>query len=168
MAQKTDVQLIAQAEVIRNEPDRGNTKARVATLFEDVIESKINNGKRDYKEYRARISQTGTGNPTAAFGYIDEISYAGTGNTDPLFKSISFSRTDVGDYAISITSNLANPTDASKFEISFSDGKIRQGAFSTVTASFQTSKFTFQSFEPDGTQADDVINFCSIFIRLYN
>lgn len=46
MAQQSDSQLITQSEVIRNETSKkGNTKARVADMVKNVVESKINNDK---------------------------------------------------------------------------------------------------------------------------
>lgn len=44
MAQKTDAALITQSDVIRDEVTVGaNTKDRVATMFDDIIDSKANN-----------------------------------------------------------------------------------------------------------------------------
>lgn len=43
MSVKTDSELITQANVIRDETDpSGNTKARVAQMFKDIIDSKPN------------------------------------------------------------------------------------------------------------------------------
>lgn len=43
MAEKTDVQLSAQAAVIRDETlSKKNTALRVGTLFQDIIDSKLN------------------------------------------------------------------------------------------------------------------------------
>ncbi len=44
MAQKTDVELAAEKEIIKNETlAKANTATRVGTMFEDLISSKINN-----------------------------------------------------------------------------------------------------------------------------
>ena len=63
MAQQTDAQLSTQADVIRNEVAKGaNTKGRVADMFQNLNDSKINNllqTNRKTDDYTLVISDAG-------------------------------------------------------------------------------------------------------------
>lgn len=72
MAQKTDIELIQEAEAIKNATAPGtNTALKIGTMLEDIIDSKINNGT--YKVFTALLTQNGGDSPEQA-NYINQNS----------------------------------------------------------------------------------------------
>lgn len=124
---------------------------------------------KGYIEFRSRLAQSGTSAPSKQITFIDEITNDLVSPTDPLFKSLSFTREGTGNFRFIITSNEANPINPNNCDVSFSDGKIRAiGTSSSVSSPFQFAVFTFNSYQPDGTLADSVISFSNIYVRVYS
>lgn len=76
MAQKTDVELTAEANVIGNETVAGaNTKTRVATMLKNIIDSKGNNSNFVDKETPTGLINSANVTYTLAFTPIADSEY---------------------------------------------------------------------------------------------
>lgn len=77
MAQKTDAQLLAQAQVIKNETiDEANTTTRVGAMLEDFADSKANNSLIVKKIYAAAFTQSSGSAPTIVTLFANQLSAA--------------------------------------------------------------------------------------------
>lgn len=64
MAIKTDSQLTAQVDIIRNETlPLANSASRLGVTLNEIVENKVNKKKFPYKNYSIIFSQTGTNAP---------------------------------------------------------------------------------------------------------
>jgi hypothetical protein len=116
---------------------------------------------KGYKEYRVRLAQSGTSNPTKQKIYIDEITDANT--------TVYLTRNATGTYQISIVStNSVYDNIVDKVDISFSDNKIKNGAYSySSSVGDYENYFTFYTYNASNALADGLITFTNIYIRVY-
>lgn len=72
MAQKTDIQLSTQADEVRDETTaNANTATRVGTLFEDIVDSKMNNSLLIDEDNMASDSATRVPSQQSVKAYVD-------------------------------------------------------------------------------------------------
>jgi len=91
MAVKTDSQLGVLAQQVADETAPGaNTADRVGNLFQDFVDSKVNVDAIP-KVYATRLTQSSTGDPTAATGYNSTGATATIIRTGTGYGRITFS-----------------------------------------------------------------------------
>lgn len=95
MSQKTDAELLAQADIIRNETAaEANTKVRIAQMFSDIIDSKINNENEvEMSAENVSFAPSGTISADNVQTAIEEVS----GDVSTLGTSVSALATAVND-----------------------------------------------------------------------
>lgn len=128
-----------------------------------VIPAAYNKG---YLDYRVRLFQSLTGNPSVQYTFINELNAANFG--DPTYRRVSFSRTGVGLYLVTITTTTGFPTASSKVDLSFSDGKcniLSNSSSDNGTNAF--CEFAFETRNSSGVLADSIIVWTNCYIRLY-
>jgi hypothetical protein len=117
-------------------------------------------------EYRARMFQSATGNPSDQATYIDSIT-VGTPFVSPTWRFITLSRISTGTYTLTITYDLVQVIIGNRAEISFSDNKITNGAYAQgSTGTSQSLTFTFYRYDSSGTLVDG-INWTNVYLKLW-
>lgn len=117
-------------------------------------------------EYRARMFQSATGDPSDQATYIDSIT-VGTPFVSPTWRFITLSRVSAGTYTLTITYDLVQVIIGNRAEISFSDNKITNGAYAQgSTGTSQSLTFTFYRYDSSGTLVDG-INWTNVYLKLW-
>lgn len=84
MAQKTDSDLLIQKEVIKSEGTNGaNTKTRIGQMFEDIIDSKVNNDDIVDEDDMASDSAVKVPSQQSVKAYVDGAIVGGSVDTTP-------------------------------------------------------------------------------------
>lgn len=150
MAQLSDSALAILATAIQNATNEGsNTATIVGQFLNDLVDSKIN--KNIYKEYVARISQSGSADPT-----IDAVinnTYTG---------GITLPRASAGAYSLTSASSefVAGKTSAVISNGTNGNGQV-EAQYSTI------SIVNVASRNSSGTATDSIISGATLIVRTY-
>lgn len=123
-----------------------------------------------YKECAFKLSQSGTNEPTAYNGFIDQISI-GSSPSDPLFRTTYFNYVSPGVYEIGWIwlTGSASQISAPKLDFSVSSGRIEVTAETNFSqGSFSGYKFTIGVRNSSGALADNALGFVNAYFRLFN
>ena len=119
-------------------------------------------------EYRARLAQSGTSAPSVQKLFVDGITVGTNPNANPDDIIISYEYTGVGEFAVRISYGSGVSLNATDFDVSFSDAKIRASSFASGVDGFSDYLlFNFKSYNTSGTLANGVILFSNIYIKRY-
>jgi hypothetical protein len=162
----TPTQLLASAAVIKNETVPGaNTALRLGTMFEDIINSNVNN----YLTFNVRLSQTGTSAPAIVREFLNTLESGSPGDSG--YIGVLWFRNSTGEYKVRIrtsTSVDAKITNGYSYAVSFSDAKARLTGFTNGNdGTYNFTEFTFRTYNVAGTLADDVLVFTNLLIQYY-
>jgi hypothetical protein len=144
-----------------NAQDANEIKTSVNALYDNA--SNVNGSL----QYRVRLFQSGASAPTVQIQFLNTFNL-GDPNTDPTAQGILLNRLGVGSYRLSVSCNTANELLDVKFDLSFSDAKIRQTGFgNSTTGIIRTNTFDFKSYNLAGAEADGIITFTNLYLTYY-
>lgn len=121
-----------------------------------------------YKEYRARLAQSGTSAPSVQKVYVDDITVGTNPNANPNDITLSYVYGAVGNFYLRIRYGSGVTLNPDNFDVSFSDAKIRAASFASGSDGFSAFlTFEFKSYDLTGTIANGVILVSNIYVRRY-
>jgi len=117
-------------------------------------------------EYRTRIFQSGTNNPSEQSVFIDTIT-VGTPYVSTTWRFMEFIRVTTGTFKLRLIYDLAQTINGFYSDISFSDNKITNGAYTQGgTGTEQTIEFTFYVYNSSGILTDG-ITWSNVYLKLW-
>jgi hypothetical protein len=117
-------------------------------------------------EYRVRIFQSGIDNPSEQSTFIDTIT-VGTPYVSTTWRYMEFIRVSTGTFKLRLLYDLTQTINGFFSDISFSDNKITNGAYSQGgTGTEQTIEFTFYVYNSSGTLTDG-ITWSNVYLKLW-
>jgi len=123
---------------------------------------------QSYREFRKRLTQSGTSNPTFVASHIDELTNSVVGVSDVNYRNIVLFRNDVGNYSIIIRTNPSVTTNLITTEIGFSDAKAR--VLSSNIGSdgvYNFLEYIFETRDGAGVLSDNQLNLTNVYIKIY-
>ena len=117
-------------------------------------------------EYRVRIFQSGIDNPSEQSTFIDTIT-VGTPYVSTTWRYMEFIRVATGTFKLRLLYDLTQTINGFFADISFSDNKITNGAYSQGgSGTEQTIEFTFYVYNSSGTLTDG-ITWSNVYLKLW-
>lgn len=138
---------------------------------EKAVKTYVDSKSIPYLESAFKLSQSGTGEPQVANGYIDQVQISPNDNTDPLFRIITYNYVGVGQYNVQILwkTGSASAINVTKIDISCSDAKIRFGSNSNGSIGpYSYYQQDFNVYDATGALANGVLGSTSMYFRLFN
>lgn len=129
-----------------------------AWIAEKVIEG--------YREYRSRLSQTGTAAPVVAVAFVDDITVRGVDYPSILWRLLTYQYVGVGQYSLRINTATAVTLNANAVDVSFSDGKAAVTGMSNGSdGTLNWLQIDFETRDYSGVLANGLLQFTSIYLR---
>lgn len=166
MAQKTDAQLTTEALVIKNETTAGaNTANRLGEMYVDIIDSKVNTSRIDYKSFVAVLSHQ---YPNAQITQNQLYNDIGDGSQDGV-HDISFTAYNGSTPYIDVLCTGLSPFIQDKVFVNISSAAGSGGDAMTFTVDWSSlSQMTIRCYQnPLSVYVTSFINLF-IEIRIYN